>query len=142
MVPNLTGFVVSRCATFHIAVYCRLPGPTGPVILGSTRFEEIVQNVPAGSAGRHLIGARLGRLGKAGHVCQRIALPTHATDLLVEMRVTVGDDVETSGLLRAQVDRYRILVLLAVAQVHHRLEETLRPQSRGVPARARQRSDD
>src|SRR6516225_1178062 len=25
MVPNLTGFVVKRCATFHMAAYCRLP---------------------------------------------------------------------------------------------------------------------
>ena len=37
MVPNLTGFSVMRCATFHIAVYCRLPRAIGPVITGMTR---------------------------------------------------------------------------------------------------------
>ena len=35
--PNLTGRSVKRCAAFHIAVYCRLPRPIGPVTIGITR---------------------------------------------------------------------------------------------------------
>jgi hypothetical protein len=60
-------------------------------------------------------------------VDQRITLPAHAADLLVEVRVAVGDDIETRGLLNAQVDRNRVLVLLAVAQVHHSFKKALRP---------------
>jgi hypothetical protein len=73
---------------------------------------------------------------------QRIALPAHAADLLVEMRIAVGHNVEPGGLLGAQINRDRILVLLAVAQVHHCFEEVLRAEPRGVPARPRQGSDD
>jgi hypothetical protein len=58
--------------------------------------------------------------------------------LLVEMRIAVGDDVETRDLLSPQIDRNRVLVLLAVAQVHHRFEKALRPEPDRVPARARQ----
>ena len=43
------------------------------------------------------------------------------------MRVTVGDDVETGDLLCTQVNRNRVLVLLAVAQVHHRFEKACVP---------------
>ena len=37
MVPNLTGFLVMRCATLNMAAYCRSPRVTGPTILGITR---------------------------------------------------------------------------------------------------------
>ncbi len=37
MVPNLTGFLVSRCAVFHIGVYWRSPRPIGPMMFAMTR---------------------------------------------------------------------------------------------------------
>jgi hypothetical protein len=73
---------------------------------------------------------------------QRIALPAHAADLLVEMSVAIGHNVEPGGLLGAQINRDRVLVLLAVAQIHHCFEEVLRAGPRCVPARPRQGSDD
>jgi hypothetical protein len=79
------------------------------------RFEEVVQNVPARRPRDELIGARFRRYREARHVGQRIALPAHAADLLIEMRIAIGADVEPSSLLRAQIDRNRIFVLLAVS---------------------------
>ncbi len=92
-------------------------------------FEIVVQDVAA----RLARGAHLIRLGSAaarepGHMGQGIALPAHAADLLVEMRVAIGDDIEPGGLLRAQIDRDRILVLLAPAQIHHRFEKLEAPR--------------
>jgi len=104
----------------------QIAGADGPDDLGQdARFEEVVQNMPARGSSPHLVRARLRRCREAGHVRQRIALPAHAADLLVEMRVAIGTDVEAGRLLRAQIDRNRVFVLLAVAQVHHRLEKAL-----------------
>ncbi len=75
-----------------------------------------MQDVPARvGGGTDLVGHRLRHFGKAVHVGERVALPTHAPDLLVVVRVTVGEDVEAGYFLRAQKAGDRVLVLLAVA---------------------------
>ncbi|MBV8166789.1 MAG: hypothetical protein JO021_08350, partial [Alphaproteobacteria bacterium] len=84
----------------------------------------------------------VGRGGEALHVVGRVALPAHAADLLVVMGVAVGDDVEAGRLLVAQMHRNRVLVLLAIARVHHRLEKALAAEHGRVPGRPRQRADD
>ena len=89
-----------------------------------------------------IVDRRLRLRREARHVGQRIALPAHAADFLVVMRVAVGDDVEAGDLLRAHEARHRVLVLLAVARVDHRLEEALAAEHRRVPGRPRQRADD
>jgi hypothetical protein len=61
-------------------------------------------------------------------------LPTHAPDLLVVVRVAVGEDVEAGYFLRPQKARDRVLVLLAVARIDHGFEEALASQHRGVQA--------
>jgi hypothetical protein len=107
------------------------------------RLKKIVQNMPARIGdGADLVGGGLWRFGKAVHVGERIALPAHAADLLVVVRVAVGEDVETRDFLRPQKARDRVLVLLAVARIDHRFEEALASQHRCVPGRPRQRADD
>ena len=134
MVPNLTGRLVMRCAVFHIArVLQPAAADRADDVRKHARFEEVVQDVPARIGDRaDLVGRRLGDLGKAVHVGERIALPAHAADFLVVMRVAVGDDVEAGGFLRAQEARHRVLVLLAVARVHHRFEEAASMPSTAV----------
>ena len=79
-------------------------------------LEEIVQDMAARVSDRaDLVGGRLRHAGEPVHVRERIALPAHARDLLVIMRISVGADVEAGDLLRAQEAGDRILVLLAVA---------------------------
>ncbi len=131
MVPNLTGFLVSRCAVFHIAAYCRSPRPIGPDHLREhPRLEQIVQDMAAREAdGAEVVDRGRGRFVEARHVPRRIALPAHAADLFVVMRVAVGADVEPGGFLRAQEDRDRVLVLLAVARIDHGFEEALGPNT-------------
>ena len=105
-------------------------------------FQEVVQDVAARIGdGADIVDGRLGSLREAGHVGERIALPAHAAYFLVVMGVAVGTDVEAGDFLRAQEGRHRVLVLLAVARVHHRLEEALGAERSGVPGRARQRAD-
>jgi hypothetical protein len=58
------------------------------------------------------------------------------------MGVAVGADVEPRHLLRAQMRRYRILVLLAPTRIDHRLEEAAAAELHSVPRRSRQRTDD
>jgi hypothetical protein len=58
------------------------------------------------------------------------------------MGVAVGADVEPGHLLRPQMRRHRILVLLAPAGVDHRFEEAAAAELNGVPRRPRQRTDD
>src|SRR5579885_2852495 len=138
IVPNLTGLRVSRCAVFHIAAYCRLPGPSGPTMRGSTRASSWSCRMwPRGSRDRRWGQRRLARQPR--HVGERIALPRKPADLLVVMRIAVGADVEPGDLLRAQMGRDRVLVLLAPAGVDHRLEKAAIAEHRGVPGRARQR---
>src|SRR5262249_2349021 len=107
------------------------------------RFEKVVQDMPARIGdSADLVDHRLRQFGKTVHVGQRIALPAHAADLLVVVRVAVGQDVEAGYFLRPQKARDRILVLLAVARIDHGFEEALRSQHCGVPGRPRQRADD
>jgi hypothetical protein len=107
------------------------------------RLEKVVQDVPARIGdGADLVEHRLRLLGETIHVGERIALPAHAAHLLVVMGVSVGDDVEPCGFLRAQEAGDGVLVLLAVARIDHRLEKALRAQHCGVPGRPRQRADD
>ena len=79
---------------------------------------------------------------EAAHVVGRIAGPALAADVVVEAAVAVGDDVEAGELLVAQIAGQRVLVLLAEAPRHHRLEEMPRAEIFGVPARPRQRAGD
>jgi hypothetical protein len=65
-----------------------------------------------------------------------------AADVVIEMGVAVGHDVETGELLVADEAGQRILVLLAVAPRHHRFEEMPGAEIFGVPARPRQRAGD
>src|SRR5580704_13895229 len=140
IVPNLTGFRVSRCATFHIAPYCRLPGASGPTMRGNTLASSWSWKIiPRGGARRW--GQRhLAR--NPGHMGQRITLPAPPADLFVVMGVAVGADVEPGHLLRAEMRRHRILVLLAPAGVDHRFEEAAAAEQNGVPRRPRRRADD
>ena len=107
----------------------QVPRPTGPTILGSTRASrKSCRMWPRGwRGGADIVDGGLGA-GEAGHVRQRIALPAHAADFFVVMRVAVGADIEPGGLLRAQMHGDRVLVLLAVARMHHRLDEALGAQ--------------
>ena len=145
IVPNLTGFLVRRCAVFHSAAYCSSPAADRPDDRRhDARLEEVVQDV----AGRieRAAAARRRRLGvgavEARHVMSRIGAPALAADILVEARVAVGDDVETGKLLGAQIRADRVGVLLAEAAVDHSVEEGPRAQILGVPAGPRQRADD
>jgi len=61
-----------------------------------------------------------------------------AADVVVESAVAVGDDVEASEFLIAQIAGQRVLVLLAEAAGHHRLEKMPCAEILGVPARPRQ----
>ena len=128
MVPNLTGRLVMRCAVFHIGGVLQPAAPDrADDPRENARFEKVVQDMAARIGDRlDLVDLRLGDLGKAVHVGERIALPAHAADFLVVVRIAVGDDVEAGDLLRAQEARHRVLVLLAVARVHHGFEEALR----------------
>src|SRR6202011_33460 len=72
---------------------------------------------------------------------QRIALPAPPADLFIVMGVAIGADVEPGYLLRAQMRRHRILVLLAPASIDHRLEEAAAAELHSVPRRPRQRTD-
>jgi hypothetical protein len=82
-----------------------------------------------------IVDGGLRRRIEAGHVVQRIALPAHAADFLVVMRIAVGHDVEAGDLLRAQETRDRVFILFAVTRVDHRLEETAIAEHGGVPGR-------
>ena len=79
---------------------------------------------------------------EAAHVVRRIAGPALAADVVVEAAVAVGDDVEAGELLVADEAGQRVLVLLAEAPRHHRLEEMPGAEIFGVPARPRQRAGD
>ncbi len=88
-----------------------------------------MQDVAAREAdGADIVDRGLGDLSKPVMCARRVAMPAHAADLFVVMRVAVGDDVEPGGFLRAQEDRDRVLVLLAVARMDHGFEEALGPQ--------------
>ena len=106
-------------------------------------FEVIVQDVAA-REGRaaDTVDRRRGDRVETGHVPQRIALPAHAPDFLVEVRIAVGADVEAGDLLRAQMHRDRVFVLLAVAGIDHGFEKAPGAEHGGVPGRPRQRTDD
>jgi hypothetical protein len=92
--------------------------------------------------GTDLVRHRLGYFGKTVHVGERIALPAQAADLLVVVRIAVGEDIEPGDFLRPQKAGDRVLVLLAIARIGHGFEEALASQHRGVPSRPRQRADD
>ena len=107
------------------------------------RFEEVVQDMAARIGdGADIVDRGLRFLAEPCHMRDRIALPAHAADFFVVMRIAVGADVQPGDFLRAQERRHGVLVLLAVARIDHRLEKTLRAERRIVPGRARQRSDD
>ena len=72
----------------------------------------------------------------------RIGGPALAADVVVEAAVAVGDDVEAGQFLVAQIAGQRVLVLLAEAPRHHRLEEMPGAEIFRVPARPRQRAGD
>src|ERR1700730_1538950 len=95
---------LNSCLPTHTSATAHLPGPQNPGMC-------------------HLYFAEGCHLYIALTVGQRITLPTPPADLFVVMGVAVGADVEPRHLLRAQMRRYRILVLLAPARIDHRLEE-------------------
>jgi len=106
-------------------------------------FEIVMQDVSARKSHRaDIVNCRLRNRVEPRHVRQRIALPAHAADFFVIVRIAVGTDIEPRGLLRAQMHRDRILVLLAVAGMEHGFEKALGAENSGVPRRPRQRADD
>ena len=60
----------------------------------------------------------------------------------IEMRVTVGDDIEARHFLLVQINRDRVDILFAELVVHHRVKKAARAKILGVPARPRQRAGD
>src|ERR1700752_2519974 len=69
-------------------------------------------------------------------------MPAAASEILVAVKVAVGQDVEAGSLFIADDDRERILELLAKANIHHAGVERLRPHADVEPARARPRARD
>ncbi len=122
----------------------QVAGPDGSHDLGKDAgFEIIVQDVSARKGDRaDIVDRRLGGRVEPRHVRQRIALPAHAADFLVVVRIAVGADIKARRLLSAQMHRDRVLVLLAVAGMEHRFEKALGAENGGVPRRPRQRTDD
>ena len=108
------------------------------------RFQIIVQDVAARKPDAAAPGRRRHRMRdvEARHVVGRIGGPALAADVVIEAAVAVGDDVETGEFLVAQIAGQRVLVLLAKAPRHHRLEEMPRAEIFRVPARPRQRAGD
>ena len=108
------------------------------------RFQIVVQDVAARKPDAAAPGRRRQRMVvvEAAHVVRRIAGPALAADVVVEAAVAVGDDVEAGELLVADEAGQRVLVLLAEAPRHHRLEEMPGAEIFGVPARPRQRAGD
>ena len=104
------------------------------------RLEIVVQNMTARKAdAASSRGRRLGMRGvQPAHVVRRIGSPALAADVVVESAVAVGDDVEAGEFLIAQIAGERILVLLAKAAAHHRLEKMPGAEILRVPARPRQ----
>src|ERR1051325_1111637 len=166
MVPNLTGLRGIRCATFQIAAYCSSPRGTRPTMARTNpdsrqsrtvcpggarpddarhppRFRVVVQDVPGREADRPA-ARRDPRIEpvEAAHVARRIVGPALAADVAIEMRIAVGDDVEAGDLLLVQIHRDPVGVLLAELVVDERLDEAVRADVLGVPARARQRPGD
>jgi len=85
---------------------------------------------------------RLRILVEAAHVTRRIIGPALAADIGVEMRVAVGDDVETGHFLLVQIEANRVDILLAELVVDHGVEEAAHAEVLRVPARPRQRAGD
>ena len=71
------------------------------------RLQVVVQDVAGREGQAALAGERRARIVvvEAAHVARRIVGPALAADVLVEMRVAVGDDVEAGELLLVQIDR-------------------------------------
>ena len=73
---------------------------------------------------------------------QRVVVPRAAGEVLVEVVVAVGQDVEPGALLVGDHGRVRVEELLAEADVEQRGVERPAPQAAVVPARPRPRAGD
>ena len=106
------------------------------------RFQIVVQDVAARKHDAAASGGR--RLGmqrvEAAHVVRRIRGPALAADVVIEVRVAVGDDIEAGHLLIAQIAGHRVFVLLAESPADHRFEKMPGAEILRVPARPRQRA--
>src|SRR5690606_13258229 len=99
-------------------------------------LDVVVQDVipPA----RDAAGAALRRLRlpvEARHVRVPIAGPALTADIRGKTGIAVGEDIEAGDRLLGDVDRERVLVLLAETRLDHRLEKAAQPEIFGVPAR-------
>jgi hypothetical protein len=97
---------------------------------------------PRKGDGADIVNRRFSDRVESGHAPQGIALPAHASDFIVVVRVAVGTDIEARSLLRAQMYRDRVLVLLAVAGIEHGFKKALGTENGSVPGRPRQRTND
>src|SRR4029450_11700571 len=66
--------------------------------------------------------------------------PALATDIGIEVRIAVCNDVEPCHLLLVEIERHRIDILLAELVVHHRIKKAAGAEILGVPAGTWQRA--
>ncbi len=108
------------------------------------RFQIVVQDVAARKPDAAAAGRCRHRMRdvEAAHVVRRIGGPALAADVVVEMSVAVGDDIEAGNFLIAQIAGHRVFILLAEAAADHCFEKMARAEIFRVPARPRQRAGD
>ena len=73
---------------------------------------------------------------------QRVVVPRAAGEVLVEVVIAIGEDVESGAFLIGDHRRVRIEELLAEVDVEEGRVERPAPQAAGVPARPRPRAGD
>ena len=139
----MTGFVI-RCAIFQSPHTAGCRGRPAPRSWAARSLRE--NRAGCARADRRaaptLYLAGLSRLSKPVHVRQRIALPAHAADLLVEMRIAVGADIEARVPGRADRTTPRLRTVRDSGTSTIAFEEAARTHCRRVPGRPRQRTDD
>src|SRR5690349_20530288 len=79
---------------------------------------------------------------ETAHMVWRIGGPALAADIVVEAAIAVGENVEPSEFLVAQIAGERVFILLAKAAADHGFEKVAGAEIFGVPARPRQRASD